>query len=116
MGPVRCCFSDRFLAGDLIVPNSALIAFCRAGFESEAGQELVDAGCTVGAYGYFQAQPGQGYVRFSGASPDDASRLLAQTDLQSLVFVRDWFVVLAELALPTRTVLAQSVSVADVGL
>lgn len=77
-----------------------LLAFCRPGFEAEAGQELTDAAASVGAWGYFTPGAGTGWLRFTLAGGLDAPGLLAQLPLDSLVFVRDWQVLLAEVPLP----------------
>ncbi len=84
------------------VPLNQLLAFCRPGFESEAGRELTDAAATKGAWGYFTPQPGTGWLRFTLAGGLDAPSLLRQVPLESLVFVRDWQVLLAEMPLPAK--------------
>lgn len=77
-----------------------LIAFCRPGFETEAGREITDAAAAQGVYGYFEPGNSRGFVIFNLPGPALADTLLARLSIHSLVFVRDWFVVLAEVALP----------------
>lgn len=71
-----------------------LMAFCRPGFETEAGRELVDAAMAEGIFGYFEPGKDQGLVRFILTGHESAPDLLARVRLDDLVFVRDWFVVL----------------------
>lgn len=78
-----------------------LIVFCRPGFETEAGRELTDAAALTGIYGYFEPVSSQGFVVFNLPGPASADTLLATLSIHTLVFVRDWFVVLAEVSLPT---------------
>lgn len=77
-----------------------LLLFCRPGFESEAGRELTDAVAASGAWGYFEPAAGRGWLRFTLAGGIDAPALLSQLPLESLVFVRDWLVLVAETPLP----------------
>ncbi|MFN2362488.1 MAG: 23S rRNA (cytidine(2498)-2'-O)-methyltransferase RlmM [Marinobacter sp.] len=77
-----------------------LIVFCRPGFETEAGRELTDTAAASGVYGYFEPLNSRGLVLFSLPGPASANALLATLSIHTLVFVRDWFVVLAEVALP----------------
>lgn len=77
-----------------------MIAFCRPGFETEAGRELTDAAAACGIYGYFTPGDSQGLVTFNLPGPALADTLLATLSIHTLVFVRDWFVVLAEIPLP----------------
>ncbi|MCM0611711.1 23S rRNA (cytidine(2498)-2'-O)-methyltransferase RlmM [Marinobacter sediminum] len=79
-----------------------ILAFCRPGFEAEAGRELTDKGAECGVFGYFEPEKGQGFVRFSLAGPETAETMLARVDLEDLVFVRDWFVVLGQFPLPEQ--------------
>ncbi len=76
----------------------SIYAFCRPGFEVEAGQELVDAGIAVGAFGHFVPMGRQGVVELVLTTGRD--RLLREVPLTSLVFTRDWFAGIGEVALP----------------
>lgn len=78
-----------------------ILLFCRAGFEAEAGRELTDAAAAVGRYGYFQPQAGEGRVQFVVADGGEPGSLLKALQLEDMVFVRDWFQVVAEAELPT---------------
>ncbi|NMT63961.1 23S rRNA (cytidine(2498)-2'-O)-methyltransferase RlmM [Marinobacter orientalis] len=78
-----------------------LMVFCRPGFETEAGRELTDAAAALGIYGYFEPGDSRGFVIFNLPGPVSADTLLDTLSIHTLVFVRDWFVVLADVALPT---------------
>lgn len=77
-----------------------LVLFCRPGFEPDCGNELTDQAARRGRYGYFR--PGQvpGTVLFTLPGQGEAESLLAELALEQLVFVRDWFLLLAEVGLP----------------
>lgn len=77
-----------------------LLLFCRPGFEAEAGRELTDAAATLGAWGYFEPADSSGWLIFTLPGGMDAPTLLSQLPLESMVFVRDWLVVVADVALP----------------
>ncbi len=77
-----------------------IIVFCRPGFEPEAGRELTDAAALLGIFGYFQPQPGGGSIRFTLSGKESAAELMDLLPLESLVFSRDWFELLTEVALP----------------
>jgi len=77
-----------------------IMLVCRPGFEAEAGQELTDQAANVGMFGYFMPGKGDGLVRFVIGSGETGEELMARLALEELVFVRDWFVVLGDCALP----------------
>ncbi|EMP55698.1 23S rRNA C2498 ribose 2'-O-ribose methyltransferase [Marinobacter santoriniensis NKSG1] len=77
-----------------------ILAFCRPGFEAEAGQELVDSAMSAGLYGYFQPERDRGLVRFYLTGPEQAETMLERVSIDTLVFVRDWLIVLETLGLP----------------
>ncbi|MDI9245713.1 23S rRNA (cytidine(2498)-2'-O)-methyltransferase RlmM [Marinobacter sp. CHS3-4] len=77
-----------------------LMAFCRPGFEADAGRELTDAAASVGAYGYFEPGSQPGLIKFSLPGPESMADLLGRLSLDDLVFSRDWFVVISEISLP----------------
>lgn len=77
-----------------------LVAFCRPGFEVDAGRELTEAAASAGAFGYFEPEAQTGFVIFNLPGPATAIDLLNRLPVDHLVFVRDWFVVIADIALP----------------
>lgn len=64
--------------------------FCRPGFETDAGQELVTRSAEVGIYGYFVPGTTPGWVRFEAPGQDLDSKLFPCLNWRDLVFVRDW--------------------------
>lgn len=80
--------------------NENLIVFCRPGFENEAGLELTDRVAELGGYGYFRPEPGQGWLRYYPGEPMGGRDILDRLELAELVFVRDWWLGLAEVTLP----------------
>ncbi|WP_372964640.1 23S rRNA (cytidine(2498)-2'-O)-methyltransferase RlmM [Marinobacter sp.] len=79
-----------------------IMLMCRPGFESEAGQELIDQAANKGIYGYFQPERNTGQVRFTIGGVDTAEQLMSRLALDSLVFTRDWFAVVGECDLPPK--------------
>lgn len=77
-------------------------AFCRPGFESECGQELVDVAAQAEVYGYFRAKPESGWVSFIAPTAADAARLMARVNWRDLVFARDWLQAVAVVDLPSK--------------
>lgn len=77
-----------------------IMLFCRPGFETEAGRELTDIAALVGVFGYFRVEARSGVVTFHLPGPETAEDLMNRVQLDSLVFIRDWFISLGELALP----------------
>lgn len=75
---------------------------CRPGFEAEAGQEVTDQAALKGVFGYFQPIRNGGLVRFTIGSEESAEGLMGRLPLDELVFVRDWFVILGDCALPVQ--------------
>ena len=78
----------------------SIYAFCRPGFEVEAGRELVDAGIAAGVYGHFLPLTRQGLVELRLPSTRERDRLMAEVPLSELVFSRDWLAGIGEVELP----------------
>src|SRR5690554_2323925 len=83
-------------------PINQLLAFCRPGFESEAGLELTDAFAALGAWGYFTPQSHSGWLLFTVSGGAGVAELLERLPLDALVFTRDWLMVVDEVELPER--------------
>lgn len=73
---------------------SALLAYCRQGFEPELAAELTEKAAYADIAGYARAQRNDGYVLFASDQADALSRALPW---QQLVFARQKLRVLAEL-------------------
>ncbi|QSP93582.1 23S rRNA (cytidine(2498)-2'-O)-methyltransferase RlmM [Marinobacter salinisoli] len=79
-----------------------ILAFCRPGFEAEAGRELMDQSAEHGMFGFFEPETGEGLVWFTLVDQFSADTFMSRLDLQSLVFVRDWMIVLDRIELPQQ--------------
>ena len=77
-----------------------LVAFCRPGFETDAGRELTDAAAGVGVYGYFEPGKQSGFLVFNLSGLASSYELLSRLAIDDLVFVRDWFISIADISLP----------------
>jgi len=77
-----------------------LVVFCRPGFEADAGRELTDTAASVGVFGYFEPGAQPGILMFNLPGPALAVDLMNALPVEELVFVRDWFVVIADTPLP----------------
>lgn len=77
-----------------------LVVFCRPGFETDAGRELIDAAASVRVFGYFEPGSQPGFLIFNLPGPATTGDLMDRLPVEGLVFVRDWFVVLADISLP----------------
>lgn len=80
----------------LSVNPQAIWLLCRAGFETDAGQELVARSAERNVYGYFVPGPVPGWVVFYAPGHDLARELLPVLNWADLVFSRDWLMQLAE--------------------
>jgi 23S rRNA (cytidine2498-2'-O)-methyltransferase len=77
-----------------------LVVFCRPGFETDAGRELTDSAAAAGVFGYFEPGAQPGILMFNLPGPATAVDLVGRLAIDDLVFVRDWFVAVADVALP----------------
>lgn len=73
----------------------SLLAYCRAGFESDMIKELQYRCSELGVYGYGQFERQSGYACFMLTSATDVDRIFSEIPLKSLIFVRQWMKVLA---------------------
>lgn len=78
----------------------SIYAFCRPGFEVEAGRELVDAAIANGVFGHFVPLTRQGLVELRCPSTRERDRLMKEVPLSALVFSRDWLAGIGEVELP----------------
>jgi 23S rRNA (cytidine2498-2'-O)-methyltransferase len=77
-----------------------LVVFCRPGFEPDAGRELIAAAASVGVFGYFEPGSQPGFLALNLPGPATSVDLINRLPIDGLVFVRDWFVVIADISLP----------------
>ncbi|GAB3022947.1 23S rRNA (cytidine(2498)-2'-O)-methyltransferase RlmM [Bowmanella dokdonensis] len=76
---------------------AGLMAYCRAGFESDLALELQDKAASRQIYGFARTQGGSGHVLFECYQEHDATRLSSLLPLSDLVFARQQFACLAKL-------------------
>ncbi len=74
---------------------SSLFLHCRPGFEGECAAEIQDHAAECGVSGYCKAKAQSAYVVFQPYDPQAAADLYNQLSFGSLIFCRQWFVVLA---------------------
>ncbi|MEO8135023.1 MAG: 23S rRNA (cytidine(2498)-2'-O)-methyltransferase RlmM [Betaproteobacteria bacterium] len=67
---------------------SALLLYCRAGFEKETAQEISAACAGHGVSGFVRSKPGAGYVEFVPHDAAAVRRLMARLRYADLVFAR----------------------------
>lgn len=65
-----------------------LLFYCRAGFEKDLSNEVLDKASKLECYGYPTLKPNQGYVLFHCYQPEDAEKLLSKMWFNKLIFAR----------------------------
>ncbi|MBL4909598.1 MAG: 23S rRNA (cytidine(2498)-2'-O)-methyltransferase RlmM [Alteromonadaceae bacterium] len=70
---------------------TAIVLYCRPGFEKECGAEIQEKAAWNEIYGYLELSKKQGLVYFHLQQSEDAEKLLQQLPLKRLVFARQWF-------------------------
>lgn len=77
----------------------SILCCCRPGFEAEAGQEIVDKAAAVGVFGFFKPVFA-GAILFRVSAQGQVAELWRMLHCDDLVFTRDWWQLLAVVALP----------------
>lgn len=67
---------------------SAVLFYCRPGFEKEMAQEITDRGAELAVFGYVKAKPDSGYVLFVPHQQEDMAVLMDKLRWKRLVFAR----------------------------
>ncbi|WP_371372698.1 23S rRNA (cytidine(2498)-2'-O)-methyltransferase RlmM [Thalassotalea aquiviva] len=75
---------------------SAIILYCRPGFEKECGAEIQEKAAWNEIFGYLQLKKNQGLVYFHLYDPEQADILLTKLPLTRLIFARQWFATLGD--------------------
>ena len=75
---------------------TAIVLYCRPGFEKECGAEIQEKAAFHQVYGYMKLMPKQGIVFYHLTNPDDAERLMEELSLKRLIFARQWFATLTD--------------------
>lgn len=69
----------------------SLLFYCRAGFEKDLGNEILDKSSALQIYGYPQFKPNQGYIVFHCHQAEQAEILLGKLKFSKLIFARQMF-------------------------
>ncbi len=75
---------------------TAVILYCRPGFEKECGAEIQEKAAWNEVFGYLQLRKNQGLVYFHLYDSEQADDLISKLPLTRLIFARQWFVTLGE--------------------
>ncbi|MDO6426814.1 23S rRNA (cytidine(2498)-2'-O)-methyltransferase RlmM [Thalassotalea sp. 1_MG-2023] len=75
---------------------TAIVLYCRPGFEKECGAEIQEKAAWNEIYGYLQLKKNQGIVYFHLNNADEGEILIAKLPLKRLIFARQWFVSLTD--------------------
>lgn len=70
---------------------TAVLTYCRAGFENDAANELMQQASDRGVFGYVKAKKNNGYVLFECYQKEQADELVEVLPIEHLVFSRQWF-------------------------
>lgn len=73
---------------------SALLLYCRRGFEKECAGEIHEKTQALGIEGYSNAKPDSGFVLFTAHDPEALPRLYAELRFKELIFARQMVFVL----------------------
>ncbi|WP_448567488.1 23S rRNA (cytidine(2498)-2'-O)-methyltransferase RlmM [Thalassotalea ganghwensis] len=76
---------------------TAVVLYCRPGFEKECGAEIQEKAAWNEVYGYLELTKQQGIVYFHLNNSEDGERLMERIPLKRLIFARQWFVTLTDL-------------------
>lgn len=83
--------------------RTGLLAYCRAGFESECAQELNEHATRLALYGFVRTQPNSALVEFVLADAQQTKQLPTSIHCRDLIFARQILPVLAHFqGLPTQ--------------
>ncbi len=75
---------------------TAIVLYCRPGFEKECGAEIQEKASWNEMYGYLELKKNQGLVFFHLHDPAHGEALIKKLPLKRLIFTRQWFVTLNE--------------------
>ncbi|MCY7296980.1 23S rRNA (cytidine(2498)-2'-O)-methyltransferase RlmM [Alteromonas sp. a30] len=70
---------------------TAVLTYCRAGFENDAANELMQQASDRGVFGYVNAKKGNGYVLFESYQSEQVEELIEILPIEHLIFSRQWF-------------------------
>ncbi|GGF53251.1 23S rRNA (cytidine(2498)-2'-O)-methyltransferase RlmM [Alteromonas lipolytica] len=81
----------------------SIIAYCRAGYEVDTGNELTAIATARELYGYPAFKPGDGFVRFQFYEPDHAAQFISQVAVHDTIFPRQLFLVLETIQIEDKS-------------
>lgn len=70
---------------------SAVLLYCRAGFENDAANEIQQKASEFGVFGYINAKKGNGYLLLECYQKEHAAQLTELFPIEHLMFTRQWF-------------------------
>jgi 23S rRNA (cytidine2498-2'-O)-methyltransferase len=76
---------------------TAIVLYCRPGFENDCGAEIIEKSGWNNIFGYLQLKKNTGLVYFHLHDGSQADELVQRLPLKRLIFTRDWFVTQGEL-------------------
>lgn len=75
---------------------TAIVLYCRPGFEKECGAEIQEKAGWNEVYGYITIRKNEGIVFFHVQEDEKAAWLMERLPLKRLIFARQWFVALTD--------------------
>ncbi len=75
---------------------TAIVLYCRPGFEKECGAEIQEKASWNEVYGYLELMKNQGVVFFHLHQAEQGEALISKLPLKRLIFTRQWFMTLTE--------------------
>ena len=75
---------------------TAIVLYCRPGFEKECGAEIQEKAAWNEVYGYLTLTKNEGIVYFNLQNAEDGEKLMSKMPLKRLIFARQWFMTLTE--------------------
>ncbi|KGJ91049.1 23S rRNA (cytidine(2498)-2'-O)-methyltransferase RlmM [Thalassotalea sp. ND16A] len=73
---------------------TAIVLYCRPGFEKECGAEIQEKASWNEVYGFLKLSKNEGLVQFHLHDESQAQRLMQKLPLTRLIFAREWFATL----------------------
>lgn len=75
---------------------TAIVLYCRPGFEKECGAEIQEKAAWSEVFGFLKLSKNQGIVHFHVYEDGQAEMLIRKLPLARLIFTRQWFVTLGD--------------------
>lgn len=75
---------------------TGILAYCRAGFETDLANELQAKAAECGVFGYVKTKKNSGFVLFHCYQAADCETFVKSVSLSQVMFARQWFILIAE--------------------